>query len=64
MLKPCELIGKASTYLRLSSIMAKSVMKILYDEYDIPLLYDNDIDAIFARIQYKQNHETQMRETW
>ena len=64
MMKPCRMIQKAGNFLRLSSVMAESVMKILYEEYDIPSLYDNDINAVFARIQYKQNHEVQMRETW
>ena len=64
MLKPCQMIQKAGIFLRFFSVMAMSVVKILYEEYDIPSLYDNDIDAIFSRIQYKQNHEAQMREAW
>ena len=37
---------------------------MLYEEYDIDSFYDNDIAAIFSRIEYKQNHESQMREVW
>ena len=64
MMKPCLMVEKANIFLRISSVMAENVRKILYEEYDIPSLFDNDIDAVFSRIQYEQNHELQLREVW
>ena len=32
--------------------------------YDVDSLFDNDLDAILARIQFVQNHEKQMRVQW
>ena len=64
MMKPCYMVKKASTFLRVSSVMAESVRRILCEDYDITSLFDNDIDAVFSRIQYMQNHEMQMRESW
>ena len=64
MMKPCKIISKASVFLKISSVLAENVRKILFEEYDISSFYDNDIDAIFSRIQFKQNHENQMRVTW
>ena len=62
--KPCKIVQKASVFLRFFSMFAENVMKILNVEYDIHILFENDIDAVFSRIQYKQNREQQMRETW
>ena len=62
MTKPCKMVQKANAFLRVSSMFAENVTKILHEEYDILSLYENDIDAIYSRIQYKQNHEVQMRE--
>ena len=61
---PCNIVHKSNVFLNVSSVFLENVRKILSDEYDILSFYENDIDAIFSRIQYKQNHELQMRETW
>ena len=62
--RPCKIVQKADAFLRVSSVLAESVREILRKEYDVLSFYDNDINAIYSRIQYKQNHETQMREAW
>ena len=62
--RPCRIVQKAWAFLMVSSVLAESVREILYKEYDVLSLYDNDINAIYSRIQYKQNHEAQMREMW
>ena len=60
----CKIVQKTSAFLKISSVLVESVREMLYDEYDVVSLFDDDIDAIFSRIQFKQNHEAQMRETW
>ena len=62
--KPCKIVHKLKVFLRISSVFSENIGKMLYDEYDVLSFYDNDIDAIFSRIYFKQNHELQMRETW
>ena len=61
---PCNIVRKLNAFLKVSSVFSENVRKMLHDQYDIPSVYENDIEAIFSRIQYKQNHELQMRETW
>ena len=62
--KPCEFLKKLGSYMYISSIFLNHVNFILRNDYDIERLYDNDKDAILARIVFKQNHERQMRVTW
>ena len=62
--KPCEIVKKASVFFKFFSVFAETIAEILHVEYDFHLLFENDIDAVHSRIQYKQNHEMQMRETW
>ena len=64
MSNPCPFVHKARIFLNVSSVLAENVREILNTEYDIDSLYDNDINAIFSRIHFKQNHEQQLRETW
>ena len=61
--RPCKMVHKASVFLKVSSVFAENIMKVLHEEYDILSLFDNDIEAIYSRIYYKQNHEMQMRVT-
>ena len=44
--------------------MTSHVINILKDFYDIETIFDNDPQAILARIWYVQNLEEQMRDTW
>ena len=64
MIKPCIIVHKAGCFLRVSSVLGENVRELLYKEYDVISLFDNDIGAICSRILFTQNHETQMRETW
>ena len=40
------------------------IRKLCTARYDINMLFDQDKDAIIARILYVQNHESQMRVGW
>ena len=62
--RPCEFIKKVSSFLLFSSVFLTEIRDILFDVYDIDLLFENDRDAIMARIMYVQNHEKQLREGW
>lgn len=57
---PCEYVLKAFDFLSISSIALKEV----YDKCQIDSLFENDRDAIIAKIQFIQNHERKMREYW
>ena len=60
----CEFVLKILPFLRVSSAMLSHVLKIINDIYGMDSLFDNDPEAIMARIWYVQNHEDQMREPW
>ena len=62
--KPCDFIRKNLLYFMESSIFLNDVINLLRDEHEIDSLFDNDLDAVIARIRFVQNHETQMRESW
>ena len=47
-----------------SSVFLNEIKEVLWNEYSIDSLFENDLDAIVARIWFVQNHETQMRESW
>ena len=46
-----------------SSIFLNEVKELLSNEYEITSIFENDLDAVMARIWFVQNHETQMRES-
>ena len=60
-LKPCNFIKKLWNYLSASSEFFNEVNEIAIKKYGIKDLLENDIDAVQSRIQFVQNHETQMR---
>ena len=62
--KPCLFIEKLVDFFNIYSVMLKSVCSILREKYQVDSIDENDIDAILSRIQYVQNHESQMRESW
>ena len=64
MKSPCDFMAKIHNYMCVSSVFYCDVYNILHYKYDLDSLCDNDIDAIMARIQFIQNHEVQMRNTW
>ena len=64
MTKSCTFVHKTGIFLKVSSVLAESVREILHKEYDVISLFDNDVNAIFSRIHFTQNNETQMRESW
>ena len=52
-----RLVLKLSDFLKFKSELMKDTCKILDKEYSIASLFDNDKDAILARIFYVQKHE-------
>ena len=64
LLKPCEYIRKNIDFFRISSRMIYDVNNILSQTYQIDSILENDIDAVMSRIQYVQNHEPQLRQSW
>ena len=63
-MRPCTFIYKAISFFKISSAILCDVRTILMKTYQVDSLFDNDINAIFSRIQFTQNHESQLRETW
>ena len=61
--KSCNFISKIKRCFK-SSFFLLEVYGILKNKYDIESLLDNDREALWSRISYVQNHETQMREGW
>ena len=64
LLKPCDFIRKSLCYFMASSVFLNEIKEVIWNEYEIDSLFENDLDAIVARIWFVQNHETQMRESW
>ena len=60
--KPCIFVQKCLIFLYVSSILLKDVHQILEKDYNVDSVFDNDADALIARICFVQNHERQMRE--
>ena len=58
---PCKYFRKILTFLKISSFIVKMTQELSIKEYDIELVFENDLDAIIARIMYVQNHEGTMR---
>ena len=58
---PCEFIRKNLHFLLISSVFFNEINALASLKYNIDNLFDNDKDAIFARICYVQNHETPLR---
>ena len=58
---PCEFIRKNMHFLLISSVFFNEVNAFASVKYSIDSIFDNDEDAIFARICYIQNHETPLR---
>ena len=63
-LHPCDYFKKIFTFLSLSSEFLADVQDTLSEIYDIDSCFENDRDAILARIMFVQNHEKQLREKW
>ena len=64
MLKPCYFIRKIRQFMKISSVLINEVLAILKETYDVDSLFENDLDAILARIHFVQRHEQQMRLAW
>ena len=47
-----------------SSVFLNEMKELLWNEYEIDSVLENDLDAVISRIWFVQNHETQMRESW
>ena len=62
--KPCSFIAKIRNFYIVSSVMYRDIRKILFDQYQVDSLLDNEFEAIFSRISFVQCHETQMRDSW
>ena len=60
-LSPCTFIEKSLPYLKVSSFLLKDARSIFLREYEIEAIFEQDQDAIRARIAFVQNHEDQMR---
>ena len=63
-LHPCEYFKKIFTFLSVSSEFLADVQDTLSEIYNIDSCFENDRDAILARIMFVQNHEKQLREKW
>ena len=63
LLKPCDFIRKNLFHFMVSSVYLNEVNELFRNEYEIDYVFENDRDAVMARISFVQNHETQMRES-
>ena len=59
--KPCRFFDKILEFLMASSEFLKEINELLVHTYDVDSLLDNDLYALYARIEFVQNHESQMR---
>ena len=57
----CKFICKQRNHFFTCSYLIREVYDILNDKYNVDSLLTNDKDAIKSRINYVQNHESQMR---
>ena len=48
-------------FLNVSSVLLNEIKILVYENYEIETLFNNDKDAILSRIIYVQNHEETMR---
>ena len=63
-LSPCNFMKKVFGFLSVSSVCFKEMFALAMRKYDIDDLMSNDLDAIYSRICFVQNHENQMRLGW
>ena len=61
---PCCFMEKVRPFLYATSALLREILEIMDLHYQMDSLFDNDIDAIIARISFVQNHEEQMRLSW
>ena len=59
---PCEFIKKIKPYLNISSLLLNEIKVTFMKIYDTELVFEQDRDAVLARILFVQNHESQTRE--
>ena len=58
---PCSYFMKILPFLRISSVIRSKIEEVFEREYDTEYVFENDFDAVLARIIYVQNHEETMR---
>ena len=63
LMNPPNIIEKIKTYLYITSVYVNRIFELFKSKYEINDIMDNDCEALIARIQYVQNHESQLRLT-
>ena len=59
--RPCKFLDKCFNYFYHNSILFDDIRSILWNNYNILDLLNNDVDAIKSRIYFIQNHEPTLR---